>query len=287
MTPQERDLILGLFQRLKPPPEGDIDGEARELIDGLVRQQPLAPYLLAQTALVQEYALKGAQARIANLEAKLAQASSARRAGSAAAKLPFGPARRRSAGAPGLSLRPRLLHRKLPPLRRRGPGAREEAPASCNRRFPRRRAWPAARSSFRASSICSAMAAAPLPCGRRASPSRRKTSLSIISSRHPRMWPATRSRQRSDPSIRPRSMIPASTRAATVSATTADSRTSEEAARLSERSRPQPRPTRGIFVAITVRNKALASAGRSAMNSTARATLETSITGSTASVPLA
>jgi hypothetical protein len=28
MTPQERDLILGLFQR-KPPPEGDIDGEAR------------------------------------------------------------------------------------------------------------------------------------------------------------------------------------------------------------------------------------------------------------------
>jgi hypothetical protein len=75
MTPQERDLIIGLFQRLKPPPEGDIDGEARELIDGLVRQQPLAPYLLVQTALVQEHALKGAQARIANLEAKLAQAS--------------------------------------------------------------------------------------------------------------------------------------------------------------------------------------------------------------------
>jgi len=75
MTPQERDLILGLFQRLKPPGEGDIDDEARELIDGLLRQQPLAPYLLAQTALVQESALKGAQARIANLEAKLAQAS--------------------------------------------------------------------------------------------------------------------------------------------------------------------------------------------------------------------
>ena len=77
MTPQERDLILGLFQRLTPPPEGDIDGEARALIDGLVRQQPLAPYLLVQTALVQESALKGAQARIANLEAKLAQASTA------------------------------------------------------------------------------------------------------------------------------------------------------------------------------------------------------------------
>jgi hypothetical protein len=77
MTPQERDLILGLFQRLTPPPEGVIDGEARALIDGLVGQQPLAPYLLVQTALVQESALKGAQARIANLEAKLAQASTA------------------------------------------------------------------------------------------------------------------------------------------------------------------------------------------------------------------
>jgi len=75
MTPQERDIILGLFQRLTPPPEGVIDGEARALIDGLVGQQPLAPYLLVQTALVQESALKGAQARIANLEAKLAQAS--------------------------------------------------------------------------------------------------------------------------------------------------------------------------------------------------------------------
>jgi len=77
MTPQERDLILSLFQRLAPPPEGDVDGEARALIDGLVRQQPLAPYLLVQTALVQESALKGAQAQIANLEAKLAQASTA------------------------------------------------------------------------------------------------------------------------------------------------------------------------------------------------------------------
>ena len=40
-----------------------------------MRQQPLAPYLLAQTALVQEDALKGAQVRIANLEAELAQTS--------------------------------------------------------------------------------------------------------------------------------------------------------------------------------------------------------------------
>ena len=191
MTPQERDLILGLFQRLKPPPEGDIDGEARELIDGLVRQQPLAPYLLAQTALVQESALKGAQARIANLEAKLAQASAARRAGSAAAKLPLGPARRRSAGPASLSLglgRHRNRRRPSPP-RPPGPGARAAAPASCNRRCRRPRAWPAARCCSRASSICWAMAAAPSPMWPgRASPSRRKTSPSTISRRHPRMW---------------------------------------------------------------------------------------------------
>ena len=48
-----------------------------------------------------------------------------------------------------------------------------------------------------------------------------------------------------------------------------------------------PRPTSGILVAITVRKSALASGGRSAMNRTARATFETSITGSAASVPFA
>jgi hypothetical protein len=72
MTPQERDLILGLFQRLTPPPDDQIDEEARALIERLARERPLATYLLAQTALVQEYALKGAQARIAELEEKLA-----------------------------------------------------------------------------------------------------------------------------------------------------------------------------------------------------------------------
>jgi uncharacterized protein len=73
MTPQERDLILGLFQRLKPPPAADIDEEARALIERLGREQPLALYVLVQTALVQEHALKGARARIADLEARLAQ----------------------------------------------------------------------------------------------------------------------------------------------------------------------------------------------------------------------
>jgi hypothetical protein len=70
MTPEERDLIVGLFQRLTPPPEDQVDEEARALIDRLARERPLATYLLVQTALVQEHALKGAQARIAELEAR-------------------------------------------------------------------------------------------------------------------------------------------------------------------------------------------------------------------------
>ena len=43
----------------------------------------------------------------------------------------------------------------------------------------------------------------------------------------------------------------------------------------------QPRPTRGIFVAITVMNKTFASSGRFAMYRTASATCRTSIRGST------
>lgn len=77
MTPQERDLILGLFQRLNPPATNEIDEEARQLIDRLGREQPLALYMLAQAALVQEHALKGAQARIADLQARLAQSAPA------------------------------------------------------------------------------------------------------------------------------------------------------------------------------------------------------------------
>ena len=49
----------------------------------------------------------------------------------------------------------------------------------------------------------------------------------------------------------------------------------------------QPRPTNGIVVAITVRNRTLASSGRLAMYTTARATCSTSIVGSTAVSPLA
>src|SRR5690349_20598950 len=50
---------------------------------------------------------------------------------------------------------------------------------------------------------------------------------------------------------------------------------------------PQPRPTKGILVAMIVMNRTLVSNGSSAMWSTARATCCTSITASTATEPCA
>lgn len=70
MQSQERDLISGLFDRLKPFESQARDAEADALIKGLTAQQPASPYLLVQTVLVQEQALKAAQERIVDLEAK-------------------------------------------------------------------------------------------------------------------------------------------------------------------------------------------------------------------------
>ena len=75
MQPEERDLIAGLFGRLKSFDAQSRDPEAERLIADSVAAQPGTPYLLVQTVLVQEQALKGAQQRIADLEAKVAAAA--------------------------------------------------------------------------------------------------------------------------------------------------------------------------------------------------------------------
>ena len=76
MTPEERTLITGLFDRLRNADANAPakDREAEELIRQLTTQVPGASYLLTQTTLVQEHALTNAQARIAALEKQLAQA---------------------------------------------------------------------------------------------------------------------------------------------------------------------------------------------------------------------
>ena len=70
MQNQERELITGLFGRLQPFESQPRDAEAETLIKDLAARQPASAYLLVQTVLVQEQALKAAQERIAELEAK-------------------------------------------------------------------------------------------------------------------------------------------------------------------------------------------------------------------------
>jgi hypothetical protein len=77
MQSQERDLIAGLFGRLQQFEAQPRDPEAEALIRDFVARQPASPYLLVQTVLVQEQALKAAQERIAELEAKAGAAPAA------------------------------------------------------------------------------------------------------------------------------------------------------------------------------------------------------------------
>jgi uncharacterized protein len=71
MTPQERDLVTDLFDRLATLENQPRDRDAeRAIIEGL-RQAPNATYALVQTTLVQDEALKRANARIQELEARL------------------------------------------------------------------------------------------------------------------------------------------------------------------------------------------------------------------------
>jgi len=77
MQSEERELITGLFGRLQPFEAQPRDGEAEALIKDAVARQPAAPYLLVQTVLVQEQALKAAQERIAELEARAGAAPAA------------------------------------------------------------------------------------------------------------------------------------------------------------------------------------------------------------------
>jgi hypothetical protein len=71
MTPQEQALVDELFDRLASVENAPRDPEAeRAIADGL-RRAPHAVYALVQTALVQDEALKRANARMEELEAQL------------------------------------------------------------------------------------------------------------------------------------------------------------------------------------------------------------------------
>jgi len=69
MTPQERQLVADLFARLATLESGPRDADAVRAINDGLQQAPNAIYALVQTVLVQEEALKRADARIRALEA--------------------------------------------------------------------------------------------------------------------------------------------------------------------------------------------------------------------------
>jgi len=90
MQSQERELITDLFGRLQPFESQPRDLEAEALIKDSIQRQSASPYLLVQTVLVQEQALKAAQERIAELEAKAGAAPAPGFLGSAPRIGPWG-----------------------------------------------------------------------------------------------------------------------------------------------------------------------------------------------------
>jgi uncharacterized protein len=73
MTPEERQMLGGLFQRVNSAAATQRDPEAESFINDAVRTAPHSPYVLAQTVLVQQQALEAAANRISQLEAAAQQ----------------------------------------------------------------------------------------------------------------------------------------------------------------------------------------------------------------------
>jgi len=74
MTPEERKLVIDLFDRLAALEDAPRDPDAERLIRDGLRQAPNAVYPLVQTVLVQDEALKRANARIEELEGRAEEA---------------------------------------------------------------------------------------------------------------------------------------------------------------------------------------------------------------------
>jgi uncharacterized protein len=74
MTSQEEQLLKGLAERVNRTRVQDKDTEAEQFIRQNIGSNPDALYILAQTTLVQEYALNQAQKQIADLRSQLQQA---------------------------------------------------------------------------------------------------------------------------------------------------------------------------------------------------------------------
>jgi uncharacterized protein len=77
MTPQERDVISGIFDRLKQASNVPRDPEADKLIADRLKEQPYAAYAMAQSVYVQEQALLNLQQQMEQLQGEVARLQSA------------------------------------------------------------------------------------------------------------------------------------------------------------------------------------------------------------------
>jgi hypothetical protein len=71
MSPEERQLLSSLFDRIKSAAATPRDADAEAFINQSVRDQPYAPYLLSQAVIMQEQGMKAAADRIQQLEARV------------------------------------------------------------------------------------------------------------------------------------------------------------------------------------------------------------------------
>lgn len=74
MNDQERQVISDIFRRLEQVADQPRDPEAERFIAEKLRQQPYAPYAMAQTVFIQEQALANLQAENEHLRAEIEQA---------------------------------------------------------------------------------------------------------------------------------------------------------------------------------------------------------------------
>lgn len=75
MSPEEKNVIAGIFDRLAEVADQPRDPEAERLIAERVRAQPYAPYAMAQTIHIQEQALSNLQQEVEALRAEIEEAS--------------------------------------------------------------------------------------------------------------------------------------------------------------------------------------------------------------------
>jgi hypothetical protein len=71
MSPEERQLLQGLFERIQNAGSAPRDRDAEAFIGDAIKALPYAPYLLAQTVIVQDQALRAANDRLQQLEAQV------------------------------------------------------------------------------------------------------------------------------------------------------------------------------------------------------------------------